>query len=194
MTQQPPSKQALRLAMREKRLALAESERMAMSVAIAEQVVALPMVQEARQVHCYLSIAALGEVSTEPLLHALHAMGKKLLVPVVQGRELLSVCYEPSMPLRIGRFGQPEPERAIPADAAQLDVVVLPLLAFDEKGQRLGYGKGYYDRMLERFTLHHVTPYCIGLAFSLQQVAALPADFWDKPLDAVVHEKGLLSF
>ena len=78
--------------------------------------------------------------------------------------------------------------------AQQLDVVLLPLLAFDEKGCRLGYGKGFYDRFLKRLSERGVNPCRIGLSFFQQRVDKLPSDPWDEPLDAVVHEQGIIRY
>ena len=194
MTSLHSTKQALRRSMRRERLLLAEHERMAMSAVIVDRVVALPEIQQARAVHCYLSIAALGEVATEMLLTKLHSMGKQLMVPVVESDGLRSVCYYPSMPLQKGEFGQPEPVERVVADESQLDAVIVPLVAFDTKGQRLGYGKGYYDRFFNHLLKQHRAPQRIGLAFLMQHVATLPAELWDQPLDMVVHEKGVLRF
>jgi 5-formyltetrahydrofolate cyclo-ligase len=80
------------------------------------------------------------------------------------------------------------------ADESELDVVLLPLLAFDASGYRLGYGKGFYDRFLQRLSQQGRKVSRIGLSFSFQMVDEVPADQWDETLDGVVHEHGIIRF
>ena len=79
-------------------------------------------------------------------------------------------------------------------DESNLDVLLMPLLAFDEKGFRIGYGKGFYDRFLHRLSRQGIAPCRIGLSFFQQKVDALPVDSWDEPLDGIVHEEGIIRF
>ena len=105
--------------------------------------------------------------------------------------------YDPGLSLARNRFGIAEPARDAPTVAARfLDAVLLPLVAFDAAGTRLGSGAGYYDRCFAyraaRRTWH--APLLVGVAFASQEVAALQRQPWDVPLDAVVTEQGLRRF
>jgi 5-formyltetrahydrofolate cyclo-ligase len=187
-------KAELRTVMIARRCSLPEYVRIAMSEAIAAIVTALPEVIRARAIQLYLPMAAHAEVSTTPLVDALSAMDKQLLVPVVQQDHLVSALYRKGDILKIAEFGQPEPDVAVVIDESHLDVVLIPLLAFDRKGYRIGYGKGFYDRFLLRLSAEGIHPFRIGLAYSMQMVDEVPADPWDEPLDGVVHEHGIIRF
>jgi 5-formyltetrahydrofolate cyclo-ligase len=187
-------KAKMRAGMIARRELLPEITRTAMSLAIASHVVVLPEVVTASHIHLYLSIFGRTEVSTFPLIEALDAMGKLLSVPVIQKNDLISAAYRKGDPLRFAQFGQPEPVVLVEVDESHLDIVLMPLLAVDKKGYRVGYGKGFYDRFLKRLLLQRIRPFRIGLAFSLQMVDEVPTDPWDEPLDGVVHEHGIIRF
>ncbi|MEI6847579.1 MAG: 5-formyltetrahydrofolate cyclo-ligase [Chlorobiaceae bacterium] len=177
-----------------RRKLIPEKTRLAMSELIAGQVLSLPEVINARNIHLYLSIPDQAEVSTAFLVDAFAAMNKQLSVPVVREINLFSVAYQKGKPLKAGNFGQPEPEAMVMVDESNLDVLLMPLVAFDRKGNRIGYGKGFYDRFLQRLYRQGIRPWCIGLAFSLQMIAKVPSDHWDEPLDGAVHEHGIMRF
>jgi 5-formyltetrahydrofolate cyclo-ligase len=187
-------KAALRVMMIARRRSFSATSQAAMSMAIAGHVIALPEVVNARHIHLYLSIPALAEVSTSAIIDALDAMDKQLSVPVIRNGELLSASFRKGNALRPAPFGQHEPVEILVADESNLDVVLIPLLAFDERGHRIGYGKGFYDRFLRRLSRKGVNPCRIGLSFLQQQVEAVPADFCDELLDGVVHENGIIRF
>ena len=92
--------------------------------------------------------------------------------------------------LTTGTFGIPEPAGGHPADWAELDLVLVPGLAFDPKGNRLGYGKGYYDQALP---LLKKTTLTIGLAYSFQILDHVPASGQDIPVQGLLTEKGFQS-
>ncbi len=187
-------KAALRVKMIAWRRSLSEQSRKAMSLAISRYVVALPEVVNARHIHVYLSIPGSAEVGTSAIIDGLAAMGKQLSVPVIRNGELLTAVFAKGSLLRPAQFGSPEPEEVKAADESNLDVVLMPLLAFDESGHRIGYGKGFYDRFLRRLLLKKITPCRIGLSFFQQKVEAVPADSRDELLDGVVHEHGIIRF
>ncbi len=97
--------------------------------------------------------------------------------------------------LREGPHGiaQPAPDAA-PAAPESLDAVLLPLLAFDDSGTRLGSGAGYYDRALAFRRTQAPPPLLVGIAFEAQRFDALPREPWDIPLDAIVTERGWRAF
>ena len=187
-------KAALRVLMIARRRSLSEKSRAVMSTAIARYVTSLPEIINARHIHLYLSIPASAEVSTSAIVDQLTAMDKQLSVPVIRDGELLSAVFRKGNTLRSAQFGQPEPVELSVADESHLDVVLMPLLAFDERGYRIGYGKGFYDRFLQRLSQQGITPCRIGLSFFQQKVDTVPADSWDEPLHGVVHEYGIIRF
>jgi 5-formyltetrahydrofolate cyclo-ligase len=89
-----------------------------------------------------------------------------------------------------GEFGA-----LIPAAGAWIDpeVLIVPLLAFDARGFRLGYGGGFYDRTLQDLRAKRPT-FAVGFAFSAQQIAQVPIDQYDQRLDAIVTENGVMAF
>ncbi len=187
-------KKALRAIMIARRRSINEKSRIAMSQSIAGHVIGLPEVLNASSIHLYLSISVLAEVSTDPIIDELAVMNKHLSVPVIRNGNLISAAFQKGNPVRKVQFGQLEPETLSFVDESYLDVVMLPLLAFDAKGYRLGYGKGFYDRFLKHLSDRGVHPCRIGLSFLHQRVDELHTDPWDEPLDAVVHEHGIIRY
>jgi 5-formyltetrahydrofolate cyclo-ligase len=107
------------------------------------------------------------------------------------GGELRFTRWRPGQALRANRYGIGEPVAL--ARPPRLDLVVLPLVAFDAQGRRLGMGGGYYDRRLARARATR-RPLRVGYAFALQEVASVPAAAHDVALDAVVTERGVRRF
>jgi len=121
-------------------------------------------------------------------MKALASRGHALALPVVGRENMLDfAAWTWGAPTRLNRFGICEPA----ASALRLTpaVVLVPLLAFDAEGHRLGYGGGYYDRALER-----ANPRAIGIAYAGQEVEKLPREGHDHPLDLVVTEAGVRKF
>lgn len=137
------------------------------------------------------------EIDVRPLMAALAARGAELCLPVMQGRDrpLLFRRWQAGDPLARGPFGVDEPLE----DAAEVRpaVVVVPLLAFDAAGNRLGYGGGYYDRTLR--ALRNTSPengvvLAVGVAYDEQETASVPECPWDEPLDMVVTDRRVIDF
>lgn len=134
-----------------------------------------------------------SEISPLPLLRRLADAGLSLALPVVTGRgqPLVMRAWSFGAPLVSGVWGIREP----PADAPELypDILIVPLLAFDRRGYRLGYGGGYYDRTIARLrTMKPVT--AVGIAFSAQQIEDVPITPRDERLDLVLTEGGTFDF
>ncbi|MEI8186362.1 MAG: 5-formyltetrahydrofolate cyclo-ligase [Chlorobiaceae bacterium] len=187
-------KAALRARMINARRSIPERLRMEMSESIAGHVLELPEIVHAHHIHLYLTMHSHAEVDTAAIIDGLSRMDKQLSVPVIMDGRLMSAAFRKGEPLRFAQFRQPEPEVVSLIDESQLDVVLIPLLAFDEKGYRLGYGKGFYDFFLQRLFRQGINPSRIGLSFSRQMVDVVPADPWDEALDGVVHENGSMRF
>jgi 5-formyltetrahydrofolate cyclo-ligase len=99
-------------------------------------------------------------------------------------------------PLVTNRFGIPEPDVSGPSRlrAAEMHVVLVPLVAFDDAGNRLGMGAGYYDRAFGFRRSAAAPPILVGVGYEFQRVPPLQAQAWDVPLDAVLTERGLQRF
>ena len=143
---------------------------------------------QARSIHSYLSFRS--EVDTRGFIEASLLRGLRVIVPVVEeldGRQVLVHTEIRNLSkLTQGMFGVEEPVERNPYELDTLDAIIVPLVAFDRHGTRLGYGKGFYDAFL------HDMPRSIpriGLAFSSQEVHHIPALPHDEPLDVVITEK-----
>lgn len=127
------------------------------------------------------------EIDPRPLLSRLQSLGMSLALPVVvaRGQPLIFRRYRDGDRLEAGSHGTYQPSSACPD--VRPGLVLTPLLAFDRRGFRLGYGGGYYDRTLDRLRRDGAVG-AIGLAFAAQAVDRVPTDPLDQPLDAVVTE------
>lgn len=176
---------ALRLQMRAQRRALPPFRRRLANRAITRRIAALPAFSRARTVALYWP--ADGEPDVRVLADIAWRQRKHVLLPVVASQGAMRfVRWVPGAKLRRNRYGIPEPiARRGGIPATRIDLVIMPLVAFDARGNRLGMGGGYYDRALatrgRRTTL-------LGAAFSFQQAPVVPAQPWDVPLDIIVTE------
>lgn len=129
------------------------------------------------------------ELDTGPLLGRLAADGYRLALPVMQGKAkpLLFRAWAPGDPMRTVQWGIEEPLTTSPAIVP--DILLVPLLAFDRHGYRLGYGGGYYDRTLAALRANRPV-LAVGLAFSEQEVDAVPHLDYDERLDWVLTPSG----
>ena len=135
--------------------------------------------------------AVRGEADPFPLMAALANQGHALCLPQTRGETLVFRTWKPGDPLVVGRFNIPEPDDK--ARERRPDLVLVPLLAFDANGHRLGYGAGYYDRYL-RAARSKRTISAIGIAYAGQELPELPHEDSDEVLDAVVTEAGVRRF
>ena len=183
-------KTALRRAAVARRDALPPAERMAAALAIAER--GLPVeVTPGTVVSGFSPLKS--EISPLPLLRRLADAGASLALPVVIGRgqPLVMRAWSFGAPLVSGVWGIREP----PTDAPELnpDILIVPLLAFDRRGHRIGYGAGYYDMTIARLrAMKPVT--AIGIAFAAQEIAAVPVTPRDASLDLVLTERETIDF
>lgn len=189
MTREPDTlKAALRAKMRRVRAAIPGEERRARGEAIRELLLGLPEMRRAGTVLVFASFGS--EVPTRPLAADLHSGGKRLLLPYLAGGEMEVAEVASSEPLVPSAYGPPEPARRAPADPADIDVVVAPGLAFDRRGNRLGYGGGAYDRYLAR--LRPVT-LIVGIGFQEQIVDEVPTGWGDVPVHLVVTDREVID-
>ena len=174
------NKAEIRQFIREQKRAHTAAELTALSRQVIERLANDERWQEAKTVLLYHSLP--DEVATHDLILNAEAAGKRVLLPVVVGDDLELRLFCRKEALREGAFHILEPEGKAFTDYAAIDVAVIPGVAFTAEGNRLGRGKGYYDRLLSR--LPHV--YKIGICWPFQLVNELPAEAHDIRMDAVI--------
>ncbi|QDU60912.1 5-formyltetrahydrofolate cyclo-ligase family protein [Planctomycetes bacterium Pan216] len=184
-------KDELRLQARRRRRALAHREER--SVQIASRVQSLPEYSGAKSLLAYVGIAS--EVGTGVLIASAIAGGIRVAVPYCVNDQLRLCWIESLEELVPGAYRIPEPaphcrERSDRiATLGEVDLALIPGLAFDENGGRLGQGAGYYDRLLEEGRTNTAL---VGLAFDCQIVASIPVEAHDVPLPMIVTESRII--
>lgn len=148
--------------------------------------------RKARTVLGYCSFGS--EIDTTPLLNAILAAGKTLVLPKLNpaagGLDLYAVTSLDA-DLRPGTWGIREPDSACaPVALTAIDFILVPGIAFDRRGGRIGYGKGYYDKLLAAFHAVNRYPPAVAAAFDLQIVDSIPMESHDVPVDALVTGSG----
>ncbi len=189
----------IRQALRAQRRALDPKQRHQSSIKLAQHLVQQHWFRASGHIACYL--ANDGELDLAPLIERIAAMRKACYLPVLSsGRDkrLWFAPYTPGDMLIPNRYGIPEPVAAPDQwlDPRQLDLVLLPLVAFDLAGNRLGMGGGYYDRSFEflKRASSVPRPRLVGVAYEFQKLPALAAEPWDVPMQAVATEAACHQF
>lgn len=184
---------ALRRKMRAQRRELESREHDRRSELLCRRILSEPVFLRARRFAAFLSND--GEPDLELMLYRSALMGKRAYLPVLHGKSLWFLPLSSNAPMVQNQFGIAEPschpdERLKPF---ALDLVLVPLVAFDASGSRLGMGGGYYDRCFAY--LNHRSswrrPRLIGVAFDFQRADEIPPRPWDVRLDGVITERGL---
>ncbi len=193
---------SVRQRMRAQREALSSQQRQAAAAIVAQKLLNLSVVQTAEHIAVYL--AHQGELELGPTITALWQQGKRLYLPCLSGSTALHFhAYTATSDLQANRFGILEVKEAIglgprvreddedvplslPAEA--LDIVLVPLVAFDALGHRLGMGQGYYDRCFAFRRLGvQATPCLIGCAYPFQEIPVFEPAAHDVAMDLVVY-------
>jgi 5-formyltetrahydrofolate cyclo-ligase len=181
------AKQALRKQMRTVRAALPRAACDARSERITERVLALDELNAAGTVLCFASIG--NEVNTRPLINAWLGDGKRVALPRVVGDDLELHRIEPSTELVPGVFSVPEPPEDAPRlPPEEVDFALVPALALDPRGYRIGYGGGYYDRLLPRLSQAR----SCAVVFDFQLIAEVPELPFDVAVDLVVTDERVI--
>lgn len=182
-----PIKNALRITMKQVRAKTSGTYRTTASHQICNRIRSLNQYRHAKRIALYFAIN--GEVDLEPIWNTAPLQGKFCYFPKINEEDLtLSFLpATPATPFKKNRFGIPEPDvshhLAIPAE--EINLILMPLVAFDVRCTRLGMGAGYYDRTFKGKT--NCTLF--GTAYQFQQVDFIHANSWDIPLDAVITQK-----
>lgn len=175
------TKQELRSRIREEKERLGEAQLLRMSTETARRLLVHPIIKATDTILLYHSLP--DEVSTAGIIQSLNRDGKTVILPRVASDESMTLhVYTGDSDLIAGAYGIMEPAGATFTDYENITVAVVPGVAFDACGNRLGRGRGYYDRLLPRLT--HA--YKIGLCFPFQLVGDVPVDPTDIPMNEIV--------
>lgn len=186
---------ALRRALRDRRRALPPAERRKAAEQIAVWAERLRLLRPARRIALYLALPE--EIATGPLLERARRRGCHVFLPrITDTRRNRMAFVDAEGAWRRGRWGVLEPAAIRRIPVRDLQVIFMPLVGFDSRGNRMGMGKGFYDRAVA-FRLRHRAirrPLLVGLAFGCQEVDALHARPHDVPLDLLITEHGPRRF
>jgi 5-formyltetrahydrofolate cyclo-ligase len=184
----------LRQRIRAERRTLSPADRLAADRAILRHIRGLAAFRRARRVALFLAFD--GEPSLTGVMRAAASARKRLYAPVLSRSRMRFAALDPETSLATNFFGILEPHLGARIDTRRLDLVLTPLVAFDEQGVRIGVGRGYYDRcfafLLNRSAWHR--PKLLGVAYELQHVPHLEKQPWDVPLWGAVTEAGIRRF
>ena len=190
------SRALLRARMSVRRDELDARQRIAAASGLLHSLEALPEFMTDRNVAGYWAVR--GELPLNLVVASLGRRGQHYFLPLLgNGRQLLFAEYAQGTAVSHNRFGIPEP--AVPADrrhtARDMDVVLLPLLAFDRYGHRLGTGGGWYDASFAflRDVSRPAPPLLVGIGYAFQEVETIPAEPWDVGLDYVATDSELIA-
>lgn len=184
-------KSQIRTQYKEFRKELSEIEVMDKSLLIANRCIELPVWEE-QIFHLFLTLEDQNEVDTALILTLLQGKDKEIVVPkIADAEQLQHFLLTDQTRFQKNALGIPEPVLGIEIEASKIDVVFVPLLAFDDKGHRVGYGKGYYDRFLTT-----CRPDCIkvGLSFFEKEQDSFIIEPTDIPLDYCVTPRQIYRF
>lgn len=177
------AKRRLRREVLARRDVLTASDRFERSRSIASRLTALPETTSAAVVMVFWSFGS--EVETSELIDGFLGDGKVVALPSTEGGEVVAVAYARGDEMRETAFGAMEPRFGTVLGPGDLDLVVMPGVAFDRSCRRLGYGAGFYDRLLGRT---REDARAIAIAFALQVVGEVPAGRTDRTIDGIVTE------
>lgn len=188
-------RQALRQQMAEQRRTLPPPARMAAAQGLRRTLEQLPEYLTDQRVAGYWATG--GELPLNLVIPPLATRGQRLLLPLLaKGKELHFAPWRDGEPIAPNRYGIPEPVTPREWFAPfQLDLVLVPLLAFDRRGHRLGHGGGYYDRSFAflKDQARPTEPLLVGVGYAFQEVEQLAAQPWDVTLDYIATERELID-
>ena len=180
----------LRQQKREQRRQLSASQQAKHAEQLAEQLLGHSAFIDSQCIAAYLSND--GEIDPVHIVEQAWKLGKEIYLPVLSAHEnsLLFAPFEKDNPMCRNQFGIDEPD-CLPEHwltAQHMDLILLPLVAFDEQGNRMGMGGGFYDRSLANIRQQEKPTQLIGLAHEIQKTDQLDVQSWDIPLHAIATE------
>lgn len=181
-----PNKAIIRTKILKQRQALSQLEWQTNSNLICDRLKSLALFKQAKTIFAYFSFRY------EPDLSSLFSLNKNWAFPRCVGKSLVWHLWQPEQPLVIGKYNIQEPLETAPIIApSAADLILVPTVACDEQRFRLGYGGGFYDRLLS--SPQSSTIPTIGIVFDFAFVSQLPTDTWDIQLDFICSETKFLS-
>lgn len=184
------SKEKLREALLEQRESIPEPQYYGASADIVERLKEVAEYQNATTVHCYVSMNKRREVETRELIREMLDKDKDVIVPItnVEDGTLKNVRLHSFDELEENQWGVLEPANGEEVSGDKFDLVIVPMVGGDEQGNRIGYGKGFYDRFLQ-----DVGCIKIGLLFEDNVVKEIPTEKFDIPMDKIVTENRIID-
>ena len=184
-------KRKLREAILAKRMQLPHAAMVRASEAVARHFSDHPILAFAPSFAGYSAMR--GELDVLPIFHAMGRFGKEMALPCVTEKKILQFRrWAPNEPLTRHALGMQEPLPTAPAIIPA--IILVPLVAFDGEGYRLGHGGGHYDRTIATLRQFDSPPLFIGAAYSMQEIDQIPTDAHDMRLDGVLTELGVSMF
>ena len=158
------------------------------SILIKKTLFSLPEFQKAGTILFYSSIKS--EVETMTMIETALLLGKRVVLPAInKSSQALDLFEVKSISeLSKGVFGIPEPQKIFPVEKEEIELAVLPGIVFDRRGYRIGYGYGYYDRLLKDLKIPR-----IGIAFEPQIIDAIPSEPHDVPVNKIISENRIIN-
>ena len=194
MTELSADRAALRARLKEQRQALSAAERIGAAQGVAAQLSQLPELTVDTRIGAYFAVN--GELSLHLVVAQCWRRGQAVHLPIAGARRPLHYApYSAQTVVAPNRYGIPEPQDATPVDPESLELVLVPLVAFNRRGHRLGYGGGFYD---SSFAFLHgrerpALPLLVGVGYAFQEIATLAPESWDVRLDFVATERELID-
>lgn len=187
MTSEMPQRKKIRKQIRQLRNSLTLQQQQLAAEKVLNSLLTHPKIQAAQHISVFISFD--GEINTRPIIEALWQQEKYVYMPVLHPfsrGNLLFLRYTPQTATIVHPLGLIEPKLNVNnvLPVKDLDVIITPMVAFDEQGNRLGMGGGYYDRTLKNW--QHNETYPIGIAHDCQLTKKLPHKSWDIPLPEII--------
>ena len=178
------------------RLSLPAIKYQEMSKQIAARLFSLNVFKKSQHIACYLSFK--NEVDTKPIIDKIFELRKNCYLPMLKtNKEMHYLAYTSNTPLIKNNYGLLQPDISVtyPFSITELDLVITPVVIFDQHCHRVGWGYGHYDRTFSYLRNCHrpTKPFLLGIAYELQKQDRLKPKSWDVPLDGVITETALYS-
>lgn len=177
----------IRTRLKQIRASLSPDERQISSRSITQKTLELDAIKTAQRLFIYISYGT--EVDTHELIDVLQEQGKSLAVPkIIDSHKMIAVTFTTWNDLEAGQLGILTPKNTTPMNA-DIDIAITPGLGFTQKGYRIGYGRGYYDKWFAEHPVKHK----FALAFEAQILDELPVDEFDIPVNKIITENQIIT-